>query len=517
MKKITTSIFALAFAALATQSGAQQLYDQVESSALQSCNDQKGNIIPDFSRVGYHFGDKDLPEAEVVMRLQAPEDGADATKLIQSAINKVGRQSKSKRGAILLEKGTYNISKTILIESSGIVLRGEKNDEDPSMGTVLVASDTTKQYDLIEIGRRSDIVGDVPTQMNIKDDYVPAGQFWVRLTNARAFDVKDRVILYTNHNQQWIEDIKMNQIVSSGIPGRRVVQWTPDKYKLKARRIITKVSGDTVWFENPVPEALNMKHGGGAVYKYGYSNGIVSEVGVEHLFIKSDYNHDTHENHGWIAVKFTTSEHCWVRDVDSKHFGFALVHIESGKNITVIDCKNSDSKSIINGGRRYSFSTSSELALFKNCIDEDGRHSFVCSPFNCGPNVFVNCSATQTHSDIGPHHRWNVATLYDNVVTDGIMNIADRGYMGTGHGWAGVNNVFWNCESQEARVESVYEVGHNYSVGQVGGRSYRSALPNTERPQGVWVSQGQHVSPLSLYEAQLALRKSIQKDVFDVK
>src|SRR5882757_808612 len=69
--------------------------------------DEKGNTIPDFSRVGYHEQDQPIPDVPVVKILEAPKDG-DARQLIQDAINEVSKMkedAKGFRGAILLKKG----------------------------------------------------------------------------------------------------------------------------------------------------------------------------------------------------------------------------------------------------------------------------------------------------------------------------------------------------------------------------------------------------------------------------
>ncbi len=516
MKRTTTLLALLAFAIScgASVEPKGSIYDQIVSEALQSASDDKGNIIPDFSRVGYHFGDKEIPTAKVVVTLTPPSDGGDATALVQGAIDKVGALPLEQRGAILLTKGEYNISRPLRIAHSGIVLRGEGASEDPNSGTILRASNTTHKYDLINIGRRSEIVGSIPEKMNITDKYVPLGSFCVNVSNPKEFEVGDKVILMVNNNDKWIQDLKMDQIEAR----HNTIQWDADSYKIKARREITKIKGSTLWFENPTSQTIEEQYGGGAVYKYDYTDGIVSEGGVENLFIKSDYLHDEHEGHGWTAINFATSEHCWVRDVEGKHFGYALVHINGGgKNITVANCKHTEPKSITTGGRKYTFSTSGELNLFTDCIDEGGRHSFVSSPFNCGPNVFVACSATNTFADIGPHHRWNTATLYDNVITDGQMNAHDRGYYGTGHGWAGANNVFWNCEAGVADIDNTWNgVARNFSIGHIGRKEPNSGR-SINRPDGVWISHGEHVSPRSLYHAQLEHRHSLQKSVYDVE
>lgn len=79
-----------------------------------------GDTMPDFSRVGYRWGDVEIPSVKVVKTLTPPRDGADATGLIQEAIDRM-----TEPGAILLKAGTYNVSGSIHINRSGVVLRGE--------------------------------------------------------------------------------------------------------------------------------------------------------------------------------------------------------------------------------------------------------------------------------------------------------------------------------------------------------------------------------------------------------
>lgn len=102
-------------------------YPVVKSDCLPA-RQPTGDMILDFSRVGYRWGDAEIPTVAVVATLTPPADGADATNLIQSAIDK------TVAGAIVLKKGVYNISGTIRIGKSGIVLRGEGDTETDGHG-----------------------------------------------------------------------------------------------------------------------------------------------------------------------------------------------------------------------------------------------------------------------------------------------------------------------------------------------------------------------------------------------
>lgn len=127
-----------------------------------------------------------------------------------------------------------------------------------------------------------------------------------------------------------------------------------------------------------------------------------------------------------------------------KYFGWSLVSA-SGKHATVQDCLNLGHASKIAGSRRYSFMINGQLNLVQRCITFDGRHEFVNQAQTLGPNVFVDCIGFRSKNASGPHKRYAVGTLYDNVKSERHMESYFRGNNGTGHGWAGTQTVFYNC------------------------------------------------------------------------
>jgi hypothetical protein len=394
------------------------------------------------------------------------------------------------RGAILLKKGRYNISGALTVGESGVVLRGEGSGSD---GTVLYASGTT-QYNLITFTGNSSMTS-APSTMNVKDDYVPVGRFWVRVTNPQNFAVGDNVVLYRPGSEQWIKDLRMDQLDQP---------WTASGYTFKMERVVTLKRGDTLHFENPCVMALEAKYGGGAVYRYSY-NKRLGECGVENMRIESYYAGATDNNHGWTAITFSVVLHGWVRNVKSYYFGHGLVTIaKQSKNITVENCGCYDAKSVITGGNRYSFEVNGSLNLVTGCESTEARHDCATGSSQAGPNVFTKVRIRNAHADSGPHHRWNMGTLYDNIDSDYQIYVQDRQNMGTGHGWAGANQVLWNCKARTVVVQNPWTSAVNFSIGTIATKSNGTY---SGRPDGVWVSPGQHVSPASLYEAQLQLRK----------
>lgn len=476
------------------------VYPQVESDIpLSALTDELGNIIPDFSHIGYMGSEVSIPEVTTVMTIEAPAGGTDMTEILQNAIDAVSSISPINgfRGAIMLKQGTYPIKGTLKIKSSGIVLRGEGE------ATKLVATGARKR-NLIEFEGDGSLNPSSPADYNITDKYVPVGRFWVRVKNPSFFKVGDDVVIYRPAIQKWISDLKMDQIppAEDGTPSN---QWLIKDYNLISERRITAKLGDTLHFDNPIMMAIDNEYGGGAVYKASFP-GRINQCGIENMLIESEYKSDTDNDHGWVAIAMKKVEHSWIRNVTSRYFGNGLMVLDNNTRfVTVKDCECLDAKSVIEGGTRYSFSiNNAQQCLVIDCQTTEGRHDCVTGPWCVGPNAFVRVVSRNTHGDIGPHHRWNVGTLYDNIDTDGQINVQDRGNLGAGHGWAGANQVLWNCTGEKICVQNPWVSAKNYSIGTKGTK-YNGYLSN--RPDGVWVRQNETVTPLSLFDAQLELRK----------
>lgn len=506
MNKITLVLSFLIFIGLATAFTLQEKthwhsrhVSIHEDGTLLYTPDKLGNIIPDFSRVGYHQGDKPVPDVPVKLVISPPATGY-SQEIIQSAIDELAATEPDEhgfRGAILLKKGTYRIPGTLRIATSGIVLRGEGEHDS---GTKLIATGKGKRslLEIIGEGEMTEIEG---TRKKIMDEYVPVGATSITLESAHGLDVGDKIILVRPGTNEWITDLKMDRIEER----HNTKQWQAEEYDLAFERVITAIEGNTISIDNPVMMPMETKYGGGYIYQYRF-DGRIAEVGVEHILFESEYAHDTDEDHGWIAIKMGKIKNGWVRNVTARYFGYSCVSLDpDAKQITVMDSKSLDPKSIIMGGRRYSFDNNGQLNLFMHLYATEGRHDYVTGQKVLGPNVFYNCTAENAHGDIGPHHRWAVGTLYDNVITDGPINVQDRGNWGSGHGWSGVTQVIWNCTASQATVQNPWVTGRNYCIG-LTGKQTQGRLPG--RPEGEWEGLNRPgLNPPSLYMAQLKARK----------
>jgi hypothetical protein len=118
--------------------------------------DAAGNRIPDFSHAGYRGGGVPLPSVPTEATL-AHADG-DQTNRIQRALDEVAARSPSAaghRGALLLGPGRWQVDGTIRLTTSGVVLRGSGDGEDPRRDTLLVRQRRVPEP-LVQAGQRND-------------------------------------------------------------------------------------------------------------------------------------------------------------------------------------------------------------------------------------------------------------------------------------------------------------------------------------------------------------------------
>lgn len=476
----------------------------VEGIPSEYIHEEGEDEIPDFSRVGYRYSDVPIPDYPVRMTLEAPADGADAMEMIQNAIKSVQTP-----GAILLKKGTYNISGTITLDRDGVVLRGEGEQ------TILYSTATTQIPTLIKLGPSTSRTLNNNSTTRIIMDRTPVGRMYVRVARPENFAVGDKVFIYRPGTDRWIQDLHMTEIPPRP-DGGEVVQWKASGYNLYWERTVTAIDGDKVWLDNPVVMEMRDIYGGGYLMKGNWKR--ISESGVENLTLDTRYDASvksgsdfTDEQHCWSAITVNSAEHCWVRGTVSHHFGFASVSLGGGaKHITVQGCKSYSPVSVVTGARRYAFVLNGgQMCLVRDCWCEQDRHQYVTGGRVCGPNVYLDCTAVKTRNDAGPHCYWSTGCLFDNVKTDGALNIQDRHWYGTGHGWTATAFVCWNCETKTICVQNPWVTGINWAVGCIGtkkaaARTYDDNLG--PRPDGVWISPGVHVSPRSLFEDQLEKR-----------
>jgi hypothetical protein len=445
------------------------------------------NIIPDFSHCGYMGGGVAIPDVPVVTTL-SPQDGDD-TQMIQDAIDHVSSLSPDAngfRGAVLLTAGRYQVSSTLTIRAGGVVLRGQGQDV---LGTVLEATGAYG-YRVINVKGSGEFSEQSETIRFIISPYVPVGTYSFNVSNISGYSVGDWIIIQRTPNKLWIDELAMGQY-----------GWRVDSYCHMYERYVVDITGNTITIDSPMVEVIEFKYGGGRIFK---SRPLYrpKQCGVENLRIESTYASDTDESHPWEAVVLQDVEDCWVRRVTAQYFAGSCVNVASeSTRVTIEDCAFLDPKSLITGGRRGSFAINPKgnHILFQRCYAAYARHSYMTGHLIPGPNVFVDCYAYNCWLDSGPHHRWATGTLYDNIRDSRQINSQNHGPSGTGQGWAGAQQVLWNCQSGTTVCEAP-KGAMNFAIGCSCTRKNGQWV---DEPDGWWEHHGQPVKPRSLYYKQL--------------
>lgn len=478
-----------------------------ENNKLRFIPDRLGNKIPDFSRMGYKNSDQPIPECKTVITIK-PQNG-DQSQMIQQALDKVGSMkigSDGLRGAVELAPGEYHVGQTLKLNKSGVILRGA-----PDGKTILIATGTT-QRNAIEIGDvgkpfpRLGFLKQISRRIEITDEYVPVGSTKINLADTSQFSAGDSIAFFIPPSQKWIEDIGMDSIPAA--PERGKLFWDSRFLYQRYERTIMAIEGNTITIDIPVVNAINKKYGTAHVYKYE-DNKRVDNCGVENLQIVSTFNDKVKDDeaHCRSAVVIDKARDCWVRKVIARHIIYACVAIEgSARNITVEDCANIEPVSKITGGRRYGFLVNGQFNLIQRCYTSKNRHAFITNSKVWGPNVFLDGLAEINYNDIGPHQMWTTATLYDNITAPGgKIFVQNRGSAGSGHGWAGANQVMWNCVAKYLVCEQP-PGAQNYAIGCTG----KKVKGFTKiQPHGLWYSHNKPVKPRSLYIQQLIERTGV--------
>jgi hypothetical protein len=464
--------------------------------------DAKGNKIPDFSGVGYMNSEANIPVIPIVKIVSAL--AGDNLSNIQNAINEVAAMPLNPdgfRGAILFKKGVYNVSNTVNIKASGIVLRGEGTD---ASGTCFIAT-RTAQHTLFNFAGTSGISEKTSTKKLITDSYVPFGTKQVTVTSGHSFVVGDMVLLHRIPNDAWIALLGMGDL---SLIDPLATNWTASGYDINFERKVTAVNGNIISLDAPVMDIVDPLYATAELMKY--TSGRTENCGIENMRISSAYASETDENHGWEAVTFLNVINGWARNLEVYYFGYSAVHILDGASwITVENCKMLDAKSTVDGGRRYSFNVDGQRCLVQNCFTRNGRHDYVDGSRTPGPNVFYNCTATLQKNDIGPHHRWSTGILFDNIVGDGRIDIQNRVTSGSGHGWAGSQILFWNCDGNRMVIQDPPGDYVNWAIG-CNITTITNVGDMTTEPLGIVESKGKHITAIpSLFAAQLKERLAV--------
>jgi hypothetical protein len=460
--------------------------------------DSSGNKFPDFSWCGYMQSASSIPDIPV--RAFVPcYQGKDMTHTIQRAIDYVSSlpaDVNNFRGTVLLDTGIFTIYGQIHISTSGIIIRGSGfTGKHP---TILLAAGDDRRT-LIEIEGIDNRV--YKNKFEVVDMYVPVGSNKICVEKGHSLKTGDTIEIVRTSGKEWINLLSMNEFGGE----TSWLGWKPGERDIHWERIITQVTGDTVFIDIPITTALDRNMGGAYVVKFSWPGRIVN-AGIENLRCVSEYNAENKkdENHSWTAVSFNHIGNAWARQMVIENFsGSAVLILPGGSNITVEDCISLNPVSEIGGARRNIFYNAGQKNLFLRCFSEYGIHDFAVGFVAAGPNAFVQCGSNNSFGFSGPVDSWASGVLFDLVDIEGnILSLDNIGPENHGAGWCAANSVLWNCSASKIICKSP-PGAYNWAIGTWG----------QFEGNGIWHETNNHVSIGSLFYKQLEQR--LNRKVWD--
>jgi predicted outer membrane repeat protein len=475
------------------------------SNQLVYVSDSDGNHIPDYSYVGYKNGEEALPNVAVVKQI-SPVLG-DNTLHIQAAIDEVEAlplDANGHRGALLLLPGEYPVSGELIINNSGVVLRGSGDGEDATSNTIIRGvGNTPDERTLIRIGtnNKSGFGGQVAgTRQNIISPYIPTGSRTIEVADASVYNVGDNIIIKHPSTAAWIAAVD-NGGVATDAP------WEPNTINLVFNRHITRIEGNKIQVATPIYDILDQSLSQSYVYTYN-GNSQLKECGIENLRVFVESSGVTGRNHVKIGINMIGVDNSWVEGVTILRVSDQGIKFDEATRCSVIDSNVLDMHGPISGGWRYNFEVTDfcNNILFENCTASDGRHTFVANgASDVNGIVFTNCSSSGDYTRSESHRRWGQGILWDNISwtntnATGILGLHNRGSYGTGHGWTLTNGVAWNINAPSNQIAiQKPPIGQNYAIGcnaTVNGDAPFS------HPTGYIEGTGENLRIQSLYTAQ---------------
>ncbi|MDO5447281.1 MAG: DUF6298 domain-containing protein [Prevotellaceae bacterium] len=433
----------------------------------------------DYSTCGYHASEQALPQYDFTYRIE--NDGSsDYSGIIQQAIDKISSVKPNKigiRGAILLGEGRFDISKPIRISASGVILCGSGRDK-----TVIVKHGADR-------GAAIYIEGGKGTYSEVEN-----------------YKSGDRIGISWTGDAEWIAAHNCDDF------GGRLsyTGWKEGDINLIWNRTVVDASGDSIVLDAPITMfgCKNKVKKGDFPMRLFDASKEINECGIANISVESAKNNwnPKDEDHCWTGIHIDNARDCWVSMVNFRHFSGSAVNIQrGGSRITVEDCIASEPVSEIGGWRRDVFITRGQQTLFQRCVSREGIHDFAAGYCAAGPNAFVQCEGENSLGFSGSIGAWAPGLLFDIVNIDGndicIMNLEQ---FRTGTGWNSGNTLVWQCTASNIKCYSPDAENRNSGHGCWG-----ALWGNAE-----WTSSNDHVSPRSIFYAQLEQRmKSEGKDM----
>ncbi len=474
-------------------------------SALWGANGERWSPesrLPDFSFAGYRRGEVPLPTLPITANVRdfgALGDGQhdDSDAFLQAIVE-------TKQGAILVPEGRYVITKLLVINKPGLVIRGEDprkailyfpkplNEIKPNWGAT-TSGQRTSNYSwgggFITIKgsyRRKELAKVVePAKRGANTLLVNTAELLSVGQEIELQQVDDVTNSFANHLYSGDPRISMEKL-----HGR-----SKDSFVTR----ITTIEGNAITLDRPLRWDVNMTWKP-TVNRFAPT---VTESGIENLGF--EYPNTPYRGHftelGFNAFTLSQTAHCWVRNIrihNADSGGFVSGVFNTLDGVVYTSQRKPD------GFRKSTGHHGATLGGADNLFTRfDFQTKFIhdLTVSRSTGNVFSNGRGVDLSLD---HHCHGP---YENLFTN-----IDPGY--TGRLWSsgggadlgahcGARGTFWNIQGDVPTTPPDRKFGP-WSMNLVG---VRMDVPEEIDPKGRWFEHNEgNVSPVNLHEAQLKKR-----------
>ncbi|MDB5193444.1 MAG: hypothetical protein JWQ96_3007 [Segetibacter sp.] len=404
------------------------------------------NFPINFSHAGYAGGGVTIPNIPTIISIKPT--GADDTKLLQAAINHLSTfpvQKNGYKGALLLQPGKYKVSGKLLINKGGIVIRGsgQKN-------TTIIATKVSRRS-LITIGKNSKLNAD--STITITAD-LAAGKNKLTVTSVTNLSVGNHVVITRPSTKEWIASLGMDTL--KGAFAELRIHWKPGSRNIYWHRTITAINptSNEISIDAPITVSIEKKFGRGIVAKQPIAP--IRNIGIEELSIQSDFDQKNlkDEEHAWIGIQVEHAQDVFIRNTTARHFVSSAFRVgPQARRVTIENCKVEKPIAELGGYRRNNFYIEGQQVLVYNCSSQEGMSDFAVGFCAAGPNVFLNCSAINSHQASGTLESFASGILYENVKIDKAPLFLTYNISRTqAAGWTAANSVVWNCVASDIKA-----------------------------------------------------------------
>lgn len=364
----------------------------IASKLLEPVSDEESDIdsTPEFALVDYSAAgwNEDIKTDEKTQEISVyPSENAE--KEINEVISTLKNNNPNEqgfKGVICLKSGTYKLNNPLVINTSGIYLKGEE-------GTVLETG-----------GNAVSILG---------NGYVKEAGY--RTNTVKFYDAGTESLQ--------LEDVSNLRVGNSVW----VVYTGAQDGEMKFERKITSIDNDTVTLDVPLPEARKSHESRIYLVKIEKKD-FISNIVIENLTVTGSEE---------CALNINKAEKVKINNVSAQGFDTSFKFGTFSKEISAVNCK-----SVTNGGD--AFLICGQRILVENCYANGADKAFSTGWGAYGPNVFKNCISENSIGCSAAYQGRTSGILYENVteVQNGFaaVDISGRNSHAS-------SILFWNCKA----------------------------------------------------------------------